>query len=312
VGAKKNTKSGAFAAAVFDAFGGAYRLSAALKALGPQHARSVSSIYRWALPRAVGGADGQIPSSAMASVRLAARMQGVVLPEDPPAPWPETFAALSVTVLPRKPVTPSHARLPLVPLLEDHQRFWDRYDDEEQHLRSTERMLGPDFGGRHVLAAMSPRLLNFRRVAAYQNMAGAVARAQKELEESSHAKVVVYTETGDLVTEIAGSLREVGALRLYSRGPRQHVTKILDRFQHDASARVLVCPPERGPALTCATHVIFLEFSWSVPEVAAAVMRVHRAGNSSPVRVYFIAAKRSIELSVVRALAAELRTFLRC
>lgn len=64
-------------------FGGARRLWALLKDLGPEHELSPSSIYRWDYPKEKGGTGGVIPTAAMPSVIKAARLEGIFLtPED--------------------------------------------------------------------------------------------------------------------------------------------------------------------------------------------------------------------------------------
>lgn len=71
------------ASRIIGKFGGARRLCAILKHLGPEHELSPSSIYRWDYPKSKGGTGGVIPTAAMKSVILAARLEGIFLtPED--------------------------------------------------------------------------------------------------------------------------------------------------------------------------------------------------------------------------------------
>lgn len=72
-------------------FGGVPMLAKALEELAtatnnPKHKREISVIYRWNLPKDTGGADGMIPSSAMPSVLLAAKRQGILLTDKDTAP----------------------------------------------------------------------------------------------------------------------------------------------------------------------------------------------------------------------------------
>lgn len=67
---------------VFAKFGGVPKLHAALEALGEEHKRAISAIYRWNLPKRHGGTNGMIPNSAMQSVMAAARAEGIVLTAD--------------------------------------------------------------------------------------------------------------------------------------------------------------------------------------------------------------------------------------
>ena len=71
------------AARIIAKFGGAYKLSRALTALGPAHARNPSVIFRWTYPKVKGGTNGRIPSGAVDDVKAAARLEGIYLtPED--------------------------------------------------------------------------------------------------------------------------------------------------------------------------------------------------------------------------------------
>jgi hypothetical protein len=67
---------------VFDKFGGVPKLHKALKDLGPEHERAISAIYRWNLSKKNGGTNGMVPNSAMQSVLLAAKAEGIVLTPD--------------------------------------------------------------------------------------------------------------------------------------------------------------------------------------------------------------------------------------
>jgi len=67
---------------VFDRFGGVMKTAKALKALGPQHARDRSTLYRWTYPREKNGTGGLIPASAMPSIMRAARLHGIVIRPD--------------------------------------------------------------------------------------------------------------------------------------------------------------------------------------------------------------------------------------
>lgn len=69
---------------IFAKFGGASKLCKALAQLADKSAhRCVSAVYRWNMPKANGGSNGLIPTSALADVLAAARLQGIVItPED--------------------------------------------------------------------------------------------------------------------------------------------------------------------------------------------------------------------------------------
>jgi hypothetical protein len=65
---------------LFEKFGGAMRLVAALKACGCPRARW--TVFKWAYPLSKGGTGGLIPSRAWPDILYAARCEGVVLDKD--------------------------------------------------------------------------------------------------------------------------------------------------------------------------------------------------------------------------------------
>jgi hypothetical protein len=64
---------------VFAKFGGVARLCHALEELGPEHRRGRVTIHKWNMPKEKGGTGGLIPSSALKSILLAAKAEGIVL-----------------------------------------------------------------------------------------------------------------------------------------------------------------------------------------------------------------------------------------
>jgi hypothetical protein len=68
---------------IFAKFGGVPALKKALDRVGGEACRSLSTLYRWNLPRKNGGSAGIVPSSAHMDIMRAARLEGVMLtPED--------------------------------------------------------------------------------------------------------------------------------------------------------------------------------------------------------------------------------------
>ena len=66
-------------------FGGPKKLYAALRRLpDPRQHRGLAQIYRWNHTRTAGGTGGLVPSSAIADVKEAARLEGVVIQ---PSDW---------------------------------------------------------------------------------------------------------------------------------------------------------------------------------------------------------------------------------
>lgn len=69
-------------------FGGARQLAQALSRLELGKRRDAANVYRWTYPKSKGGTGGLIPSSAMADVLEAARLDGVLLTAEDIDPRP--------------------------------------------------------------------------------------------------------------------------------------------------------------------------------------------------------------------------------
>jgi hypothetical protein len=61
-------------------FGGSRKLASLLLFIGK--GRHPSAIYRWTYPRSAGGTDGIVPTSAWADILKAARVAGIVIPDE--------------------------------------------------------------------------------------------------------------------------------------------------------------------------------------------------------------------------------------
>jgi len=71
-------------------FGGPYKLSKAVAALGdPSKTLNPASIYRWCYPRNKGGTGGLVPTGSLPIVLEAARFDGIFLSVDDLDPRPK-------------------------------------------------------------------------------------------------------------------------------------------------------------------------------------------------------------------------------
>lgn len=67
---------------ILSAFGGPRALARVLKALFPDKKWDPSAIYRWTYPKSKGGTGGMIPSHALPYIVKAARIAGILLPQE--------------------------------------------------------------------------------------------------------------------------------------------------------------------------------------------------------------------------------------
>jgi len=67
---------------IIDKFGSVARLLLLLREIEPSRFRHPSTLYRWRYPRSKGGTGGLVPTSDLALVIKAAKLDGIFLTED--------------------------------------------------------------------------------------------------------------------------------------------------------------------------------------------------------------------------------------
>jgi len=292
---------------IFDRFGGVRALHAALKRLGPEHEREISALYRWGYPVAAGGAGGAIPTAALRSVRLAARLEGIFLtPEDLigdlepielPALPPVAFSP--VPVEPRPVAEDVLERVFRSYALAIPNRWKVLYEALSQQQRLVDlavALLGRGPENAKLLEATGGALRVLRIWTALQKVAGVAERVRRELAAGAYASIVLFAAHHDVLTELGRAMADMDPLRVYTSTPPDRRRVIADK-----RAPVLLCQIEAATAgVWLATReALFVDADWSVARNAQAVMRLRGAG---PVRARFAKLARSSDQVVQRVL----------
>lgn len=114
-------------------------------------------------------------------------------------------------------------------------------------------------------------------------------------------KLVVFCVHRDVIETLRTEMRKFKPVTLYGGTPPAKRQRNIDTFQNNPKCRLFIGQiTAAGSAitLTAAHDVLIAESSWSPAENAQAIMRVHRIGQTEPVRVRFAALADSLDEKV--------------
>lgn len=139
------------------------------------------------------------------------------------------------------------------------------------------------------------------------------AELMLELRDVGDHKVVVFSQWETMLHEAAEVLQRlnIGSVMLHGNIPTKSRRDLLERFRTDPSCRVFLSTDAGGTGLNlqCADTIVNLELPWNPAVLEQRIARVHRLGQSSPVRVIHLVAQRTIEERVQRAIAQKSALF---
>jgi SNF2 family DNA or RNA helicase len=132
------------------------------------------------------------------------------------------------------------------------------------------------------------------------------AELMQELGEEGAHKAVVFSQWEMMLEKASERLRQlkIEHALLSGRVPGKDRKAILQRFQEDPACRVLLSTDAGGTGLNLqvADTVINLEIPWNPAVLEQRIGRVHRMGQSKPVRVILLVTRGSIEERVLRTI----------
>ena len=137
---------------------------------------------------------------------------------------------------------------------------------------------------------------------------GRAARDEGETpgERNTMHKLVVFSQWETMIQLAAAVLDRlgVGYTLLHGGLPGKDRKAVLDRFNTDASCRVFLSTDAGGTGLNLqvADTVVNLELPWNPAVLEQRIARVHRLGQSRPVRVVNFVTRGTIEERVLRTL----------
>jgi len=132
------------------------------------------------------------------------------------------------------------------------------------------------------------------------------AQLMPELVEEGGHKAVVFSQWELMLEKASERLTQlgVGHAFLHGRVPSKDRRKLLEDFRDDSSCRVLLSTDAGGTGLNLqvADTVINLEVPWNPAVLEQRIARVHRMGQSRPVRVILLVTRGSIEERVLKTI----------
>jgi SNF2 family DNA or RNA helicase len=135
---------------------------------------------------------------------------------------------------------------------------------------------------------------------------------QELLTDPAH-KAVVFSQWETMTQKTAAVLESagVGYTLLHGRIPAKDRRKLIERFRDDPACRVFLSTDAGGTGLNLqsADTVINLEVPWNPAVLEQRVARVHRMGQSRPVRVVHLVTRGSIEERVLRVIGQKRALF---
>ncbi|NOX86253.1 MAG: DEAD/DEAH box helicase [Chlorobi bacterium] len=121
----------------------------------------------------------------------------------------------------------------------------------------------------------------------------------KEIFESGNDKVVIFSQWERMTRLVGRELREMGIAYEYLHGgvPSAKRKDLIDNFSNDPEKRVFLSTDAGGVGLNlqAANVVINLDLPWNPAVLEQRIGRVHRLGQTKPVRVINLISKSTIE-----------------
>lgn len=130
----------------------------------------------------------------------------------------------------------------------------------------------------------------------------AIQHIRDALESSS--KVVVFAHHSDVVQELLSGLSDFNPVRVVGADKPEARQASVDKFQTDQSCRVFVGNIKAagvGLTLTAASHVIFVESSWTPSDIQQCADRCHRIGQKNSVLVEILTIHKSIDARMLHS-----------
>lgn len=126
-------------------------------------------------------------------------------------------------------------------------------------------------------------------------------------------KIVAFSQWETMVLQTAEVLDRlgVGYAVLHGGLPGKDRKAVLDRFKTDPECRVFLSTDAGGVGLNLqsADTVVNLELPWNPAVLEQRIARVHRMGQSNPVRVVNLVTRGTIEERVLRTIEAKQNLF---
>lgn len=154
-----------------------------------------------------------------------------------------------------------------------------------------------------ALAGLGQRCELSRRYVGLSKCPPVIEIIRTELEANAYPKIVLFGWHKDVLKWLQEAFRMYHAQILWGQSPPIKRDQMVRKFQRDPRMRVIVCNVQAaGTAITLtAAHEVGIVESTYVPsDMAQAIMRVHRIGQTQPVRVRWFNAAGTVDESIQR------------
>lgn len=165
-----------------------------------------------------------------------------------------------------------------------------------------------------VLEGLAPSMVTLRRYIGMAKLPACLDIIEEELKANPKFKIVLFAVHQSVIEGARERLAKYGAVTLYGATPARKRQFNIDRFSKDPKCRVFVGNVQAagtGINLTTTNEAAFLEQSWVPAENAQAAMRVHRIGQTRPVRIRIFSLHRSVDEQVQATLTRKMRELAR-
>lgn len=139
-----------------------------------------------------------------------------------------------------------------------------------------------------VLERIGSSVSVLRRYVGLQKVKSVAEMVKRELSDNAYEKIVIFAVHTDVIAHLKSELSDFGAVVINGKTPQKDRQDAIDSFQNDKATRVFIGNIKAaGTAitLTAAHQVLFVEKTWSPGEIAQAIDRVNRRGQTLPVTV---------------------------
>ena len=194
------------------------------------------------------------------------------------------------------------AELPLkqrsvVPLDIDNRKEYQNV--EKDLIRWLTKQKGEELAERAKYAEQLVKIEYLKQLAAQGKLPALFEWVQSFLE--SGEKLVLFATHQNIIDAIAEKFSS--ALTITGETPQNHRQQIVDKFQTDPEAKLLVMNLKAGGVgltLTAASNVAFFELGWTPADHNQAEDRCHRIGQKNSVNIWYLLASGTIDEEIYR------------
>lgn len=140
----------------------------------------------------------------------------------------------------------------------------------------------------YVLDRIGSSVSVLRRYVGLQKVKSVAEMVKRELQDGAYEKIVIFAVHTDVIAHLKSELESFGAVVINGKTQPKDRQTAIDDFQNKKDCRVFIGNIKaagQAITLTAAHQVLFVEKTWSPGEIAQAIDRVNRRGQTLPVTV---------------------------